>query len=245
MWTLLVDGDPLLFRSAWGKNSLNAALKSYRDKLQDIKDCMFDPDVKTKIAVFGTTNFRKEFCPVYKTGESRKKAKENNQYYFKLREHLLARGEVIEAVGMEADDLVRIWSFEEKEKGNDKYVIVSIDKDLHCIAGVHYLIHQDRFLYVDEDTADINYWEQVLQGDSTDDIPGLWQVGPVKAKKILEGASTSLERKQRVIDAYYKQHGDDWKEKMIHTGTLVHIMRTHDDMFCLREDDCPSELKDE
>jgi len=242
MLTLIVDGDPLLFRCGWGSKSLNHAFKKYEKALQDIKNCCFNID-STKIAVFGDSNFRVAFCPKYKSGTGRKKAKEKNPNYFLLRKKLVEEGLVTPAHGMEADDLVRIWAEEEKAKGND-YIIASIDKDLHCIEGTHYLIHRDAFLHMSEDEADLHYWTQVLTGDSVDDIPGLWMVGPVKAGKILEGATTSKERKQRVIDAYYDAHGVDWKENMMHTGTLIHIMRTPTDMFSLQDTDKPSESED-
>lgn len=250
MFTLIVDGDPVLFRSAWNCNTLEQALAEYRKNIEDLENCCFNNLRETKVAVKGNGNFRIDFCSNYKSGRSRAQAKNDNPMDVELRNYLISKGEVIPADGMEADDLVRIWAVEAQKKGH-KYIIASLDKDLQCIPGIHYtwrFINKqmfDSFHHVDEDTADIHYWSQVLQGDPVDDIPGIWRVGPVKAKNILEGASGSLERKQRVIDAYYEAYGDDWKEKMMHTGTLIHIMRTPNDMFKLREDDCPTELKDE
>ena len=236
MTLLIVDGDPLLFRSAYNTESLEEAYDSFEENLNDIENSVFATD--HRIAVFGDNNFRLSFDPEYKNTPGRKKAKANNPHYFELRKQLIEEERVTPSHGMEADDLVRIWS-EEARKEKTPFVVASVDKDLQCIAGHHYLIHRSELIFVDEETADIHYWTQVLTGDSVDNIKGIYGVGPKKAAKFLNGAKTSKERKQRVIDAYCCFFGDDWKKEMIHTGTLIHILRSENDMFALKDTDAP------
>jgi len=236
MTLLIVDGDPLLFRSAYNQRSVEAAYEKYEEVLEDIENEVFCDD--TQIAVYGDNNFRLSFDPEYKNTPGRKKSKANNPFYFELRSLLIEEGKVTPATGMEADDLVRIWAEEARAK-NQQFVVCSVDKDLQCIPGHHYLIHRGELIFVEEEQADIHYWTQILTGDSVDNIKGLKGIGPVKAGRILEGASTSFERKQRVINAYYERYGDEWRKEIMHTGTLIHIMRTKDDMFALRPTDAP------
>ena len=240
MTLLIVDGDPLCFRAAYNKRSAEEAYDSFEEKLEDLQHSVFCDD--TQIAVFGANNFRIDFYNDYKNTPSRKKSKANNPYYFELREMLLEEGRVVPATGMEADDLVRIWA-EEARAEEKQFVVASVDKDLQCIAGHHYLIHRDELIYVDEDQADKHYWTQILTGDAVDNIRGLKGIGPKKAEKILEGKTSSKARKQAVIDTYYEFYGNDWRTEMMHTGTLIHIMRTHDDMFRIRLDDQPTALR--
>ena len=235
--TLIIDGDPLLFRAAYNSDNLEHAREKYEDKLQDIKNSCFSETCV--IAVFGKDNFRMSFDTEYKNTPSRKNSKANNPHYFQLREQLLEEGLVVPADGMEADDLVRIWAEEHKAAGK-KFVVVSVDKDLQCIPGHHYLIHRAELIHRSEDWADNHYWTQILTGDSVDNIKGIRGIGPKKAEKILTGSKTSKERKQRVIDTYFEVYGATWKEEMIHTGTLIHIMRTPTDMFALRDGDKPT-----
>jgi 5'-3' exonuclease len=237
MSIVLIDGDPLLFRTAWGCKTLKKARQAFDEGLKEVLDSCFSDECR--IAVFGDTNYRKEVDPTYKSGDSRAKSKEANPQYFRLRRQLLNEKLVEEAVDMEADDYVRIWAEECRENGTP-YVIASIDKDLQCIPGTHYLIHRKELIWVDEEEADIHYWTQILTGDSVDNIPGLYGIGPVKAGQILEGATTSKERKQKVIDKYYEVYGEDWRKELEHTGQLIHIRRTLDDDFAIPKEDGPS-----
>lgn len=236
MTLLILDGDPLLFRSAFNTDSLEHAYERYEEKLEEIENSTFCDD--TVMAVFGDNNFRIDFDPEYKNTPGRKKSKLNNPHYFELRLKLIEAGIAIPSHGMEADDLVRIWA-EEAMQRKQQFVVASVDKDLQCIAGHHYLIHRGELIYVDENTADLHYWTQVITGDMVDNIRGIYGVGPKKAAKFLDGANTRQERKQRVIDTYYSFFGDDWKKEMMHTGTLIHIMRTPTDMFALKDTDLP------
>lgn len=238
---LIVDADPLMFRSAYNKRSAEEALEVFYERLDDIKNLTFCDEYK--IAVYGIDNYRKDFFADYKNTPNRINAKANNPLFFELRELLVEEGEVVAADGMEADDLVRIWAEEHKAKG-DKTVIASVDKDLQCIPGHHYLIHRDELIFVEEDQADIHYWSQILTGDSVDNIRGLRGIGPKKAAGILEGAESSTERMQRVIDKYYEVYADKWKEEVTHTGTLIHILKTYDDKFSV-ENETPTALKGE
>ena len=219
---------------------MEEAQDRYYDMLNDITDRCFADEVK--IAVWGDNNFRIDFYDDYKNTPNRKKSKERNLYFMDMRHDLVAKGEVTPADGMEADDLVRIWAEEARSEGKD-FVIASIDKDLLCIEGAHYLIHRDEFKHMDAESADEHYWIQVLMGDGVDNIKGIKGVGPKKAAKILEGAKIG-ERKQRVIDAYYEHCGDDWRERMMHCGMLVHILPTLDGKFKLEDDDAPTEVND-
>jgi len=229
---LLVDGDPLMFRAAWKKSTVEEALKSWEERLEDLKNTTFCDEVK--IAVFCSTNYRKDFFADYKNTPNRHKAKANNPFFTKLRDLLVERGLVTVATGMEADDLVRIWHEEENAKGNVT-VIASVDKDLQCIASNHYLIHHDKMIHVDEETADTHYWTQVLTGDMVDNIRGLKGIGPKKAAAVLEGATTTEDRCQRVVDKFHEIHGENWEVEVKHTGTLIHILKTRDDWFTIHD----------
>jgi len=240
MTLLIVDGDPLCFRAAYNQRSAEEAYDRFEEKLEDIQNTTFCDD--TQIAVYGANNFRIDFYSDYKNTPSRKKSKENNPYYFELRQILLDENRAVAADGMEADDLVRIWA-EEARAREQQFVVASVDKDLQCIAGHHYIIHRDELIHVTEDQGDKHYWTQILTGDAVDNIRGLKGIGPKKAERILEGKHTSKARKQAVIDTYYEFYGHNWRTEMLHTGTLIHIMRTHDDMFDISLDCQPTALR--
>ena len=131
---------------------------------------------------------------------------------------------------MEADDMVRIKAVE-CSKENIDHIIVHIDKDLDCISGDHFNPHKEMFYRVDENSADLHYWIQMLKGDPTDNLPGLPKIGQKKAEKMLDGVPMDR-RKKRVLAAYRAKYGrDEWETKLMETANGIHILRSPDDYF--------------
>jgi len=87
--------------------------------------------------------------------------------------------------GLEGDDLLGIRG---TEPDYDSNIIVTIDKDLLQIPGLHHNPDKDDFREVRKITpeeASINFHVQWLMGDTTDSLPGIPKVGPVKAVKMV------------------------------------------------------------
>ena len=55
---------------------------------------------------------------------------------------------------------------------------------MKCIPGKHWLMHKKEMIVVSEEDAMRHYYQQLLKGDPTDNIPGVPRVGEVKAAKI-------------------------------------------------------------
>jgi 5'-3' exonuclease len=141
----------------------------------------------------------------------------------------------VESDNCEADDLVRVWALECDAAGINR-AVVSVDKDLHCIPGTHYNPRTKKIYQIDEEYGERFYWQQVLQGDSVDFIPGLPRVGPVKAKKLLADAITHKEMRDVVCRAYNDVYGDEGYSYMIANGRLIHIWRKLNDHFKIKKE---------
>jgi 5'-3' exonuclease len=105
----------------------------------------------------------------------------------------------------EADDLIGIAS-----TADPSAIVCSIDKDLLQLPGKHYDFVKKEETAVSPKEAVVNFYSQVLAGDSVDNVPGVTGIGPVRARKILEGASSPVECWQRTLDIYqdvYKEYG--------------------------------------
>lgn len=227
----LIDGDVVAYVASSGSTSIEDAIKKYHKSITQIVESCFTEDYM--IAIKGQGNYRNDIYPDYKA--NRKPADPNkfnahSHYVSDLRAHMIKTGVAVPADNREADDLIRIWAEECKAVGKD-YIICSIDKDLKCIPGKHYNIKKNTITEVSEDEADSFYWQQVLQGDPTDNIPGLPKIGPVNALKILAGCTTSEERKVAVINKYKEVYGSDWHDYLLSNGKLTHIQRHKDDYF--------------
>jgi 5'-3' exonuclease len=182
------------------------------------------------MAVGSQDNFR---TLLYEDYKFHRKPSEVAPFVRACRKRAVEEGMAVEAVGREADDMLRIWSEECRSAGKD-FIVVSIDKDLLMIPGRHYRIHKDTVVEVSEEDARRNYYEQLLKGDPTDNIPGLPKIGDVKAKRLLEQSHTEEEMQDVVIEQYMDKFGDDWEQQLLINGKLIHIQRSPDDYFNIK-----------
>jgi hypothetical protein len=185
------------------------------------------------MAVKGDDNYRYKMYPEYKLNRHADPTKQNT--FVPILRKLAAKQDLaIEATGREADDLLRIWAEQAREAGDD-YIICSIDKDLRCIPGKHWLMHKKELIVVSEEQAMRHYYEQLLKGDPTDNIPGVPRVGEVKAAKILEECTVEEEFQEKVVEQYIIAYDDDWHSYLLSNGKMIHLQKTPSDYFNFQE----------
>jgi len=178
-------------------------------------------------------NFRLDIYDDYKDNRHADKIKKN-KFVPGIRQLAIYEEYAVWATYREADDLVRIWAEECRKYGID-YIVCSIDKDLKMIPGKYYNIKQRKLETISELSAMRNYYQQLLEGDSTDHIPGLPGVGPVKAKQMLADCENEAEFQIVVSEVYQAVYDDEWKDYLLSNGKLIHIQRHPDDYFNLEE----------
>ena len=225
MTLAVIDGDVFLYMSMWGSDTLEEAQTKFKDILKENLESTFSSDYC--MAFGGPNNFRVDLHPNYKGHRK----KDNRAEWFddlKLWASELSGSHLCD--GYEADDMVRIWALEADKAGKDR-VVITVDKDLDCIAGNHWNPRKKELYQVEEFYADYFYWKQILMGDSVDNIPGIPKCGPVKADKILYGLTEHRDLKDAVCKAYYTFYGKDGYEAMIWNGRLIHIWRHMNDHF--------------
>lgn len=183
----LVDADILLYRCSWvaqkrgeeiqplsfALHAVDTVVESLRAKFDDLK-----------FYLTGSDNFRDKIATIQGYKANRKDI-EKPQYYKQVGEFLVEKynAEIID--GCEADDALGIA----QTAGKDT-CIISIDKDLLQIPGNHYNWIKDERKFIDEVTGYRNFYEQVLSGDRTDNIPGCIGIGVVKAARKIRQYST-------------------------------------------------------
>jgi DNA polymerase-1 len=105
---------------------------------------------------------------------------------------------------LEADDLIGMLVSEGRAIG------VTVDKDLRQIPGWHWNPDKEpEPVQVSGKEADKYFYQQWMTGDTTDNIWGLWKVGPAKAKKILD--NSPKETWDELIMTMYKE--EDWAKR--------------------------------
>ncbi|HCL3314588.1 TPA: hypothetical protein N2A14_002596 [Pseudomonas aeruginosa] len=135
------------------------------------------------VALSDSDNWRKQVLPSYKENRV---GQRKPMLLNLLKELLQEEHEVFVRPTLEADDVLGIlatWSGLNGEK-----VIVTKDKDLQTIPGLHYLSHKEELgvFEVSQEEADKWHLIQALAGDITDGYSGCPGIGIETARKILE-----------------------------------------------------------
>jgi DNA polymerase-1 len=157
------------------KRDADSFLSGLLQKLHadDLIICLSDPSHRY---------FRHDVLPSYKhqrTAGGRPKLHEE------LRAWLESEHPCIWYPSLEADDVLGILA---TEPHKTERIIVTADKDLNQIPGLHHNIRKKTADVEDVSKYDgeMFFYTQVLTGDTTDGFKGCPGIGPVKAKKILE-----------------------------------------------------------
>lgn len=135
------------------------------------------------VALTDTTNFRKSVMPSYKSHRLKTR---KPVVYQALREYVQEVYKTYVRPGLEGDDILGILATHDHLISGEK-VIVSIDKDLKTIPGVHMRLDdpERKLVVISREEADYHHMFQTLTGDTTDGYPGAPGFGPVKTTKLL------------------------------------------------------------
>jgi 5'-3' exonuclease len=112
--------------------------------------------------------------------------------------------------GMEADDAASIAANYYRDSGEFSEVIIATeDKDLKQVPGItYYNSKKHTSEYITPFEGHRFLAAQTLQGDPTDNIPGLPGIGPKTAEKLVATCTSVLELKKVVISAYKTAFND-------------------------------------
>lgn len=212
----LIDGDILVYRVGFAANDVSWEFCKARleSTLYDMLLNIDDVNVHKGWLTEGSGNFRHQYAKTnpYKGNRPNRKP----VHYESIRNYLVNEAGFQIETEQEADDAIGI----EAMKRIDECVIVTIDKDLDNIPGIHYNFVKHKEYYVTEDEANRNFYRQLLVGDRVDNVVGIYGVGPAKAERILGDARSSRELYERVLEAYEGDSG-----RLTENGILLWIRR--------------------
>lgn len=216
---VLIDGDIVAYRSAFATQDLLP--KDAEEKFEILIDYILEqclefprPD-DYEIYLTGKTNFRHEIAKSHVYKGNRKDA-QKPIHLGHVRQYAIQKFGAIVSEGEEADDLIAI----EATKNGPETIVASIDKDMLQIPCRHFNFGRNEWYDVDELSGLTFFYKQILTGDAADNIIGLYKVGPVRAEKMLDGASTEQDMWQRCIAAY---SGD--RDRAIENARLLWLRR--------------------
>jgi 5'-3' exonuclease len=226
MGKVLIDGDIIAYRAAFSTEQMGAS--DTRRKVDDLIQFILDstvlfPEIGLDYVVYltGKGNFRDNIAKSHPYKGNRKSV-QKPRHLQTARDHMESEYQAIISKGEEADDLIA------KEAARLDYhaCVASIDKDMLQIPCWHFNIVRGDYLKVEPYGGIKFFYTQILTGDTADNIVGLWKVGPVKAKKILEDAETEQELWDLVVKAY-----DGNEDRVIENARLLWLRREEEEIW--------------
>ncbi len=216
---ILIDGDPFAYRAAFSciDDEVDDAIDKIDELLEDtLQEFFWDVEsAEYELFLTGKGNFRNEIA-VTKPYKGNRKDVEKPEHLEPIRKHMIKEWGAVVSKGQEADDLLGIRATEE----NYNVIIVSIDKDMLQIPCTHFNPNQKKYYRMTREEGLRFFYTQILTGDTADNIQGLYRVGPVKAKKILEDCETEQEMYEAVLAAYEGQ-----EDRVIENARLLWLRR--------------------
>lgn len=216
-------GDGLWTLHAWEE----PAKAKLEGRIEELRDSIGAK--KVIVALSDSVNWRHRVLPSYK--ENRKDTRKPMLLKV-LKDHLANTFETFIRPTLEADDVLGILSTWSGMKG-DK-VIVTKDKDLQTIPGLHFLSHKEDRGVFEVSTEDADLWHliQTLAGDVTDGYKGCPNVGITRATKALIELPPE-ERWGKVVELFNKA-GLGEKEALVQ-ARVARICRASDYDFKKKE----------
>lgn len=180
-----------------------------------------------QIYLTGTGNYRERVATILPYKGNR--PTEKPYWYQQVKDFLLHHRGAILIEGMEADDKLGIEQCKTEDK--DSCIICSLDKDLDMIPGWHYNWKRDEKYFVDELTGCKNFWKQMLTGDATDNILGLYGVGKSSSLlKQIDEMNTIDDMIDLVEEQYRKRFGNHWEMFFKENYQLLWILRSENEI---------------
>ena len=197
------------------------ALHLVKQQMNKIMDACDLTEFDIVCYLSGPTNFRYDIAKT-RPYKGNRDAKHRPTHEVAIRDYIRGQWETVVTDGYEADDALGIAQCKADVHST---CIISIDKDLNMIPGLH-----DDFMHeLHYDITEEQGWRlfclQLLTGDTTDNIPGLEGIGAKKADKILDGLPQA-DWMQAVVSAYASKSGKkDWFKYLREQAALIWILR--------------------
>jgi len=213
----LVDADIVAYRTSASAQGLSEGECAVR--IDELMNYCVDETVGFQIGgnfksyLTGSDNFRYTIAKSHPYKGNRSDTVRPDHLKF-ARAYLQEEWDAIVSEGCEADDLMAI----EATVIGDDCVIVSQDKDFNTVPGWKWNFVNGNWRYDTPWSALQYFYSQVLTGDNSDNIKGLYRVGPKTADKMLRECQTEEDLWEVCLKAY-----DGDLERVVENARLLHL----------------------
>ena len=125
---------------------------------------------------------------------------------------------------METDDLVAMhWKKLSKVWGRDQVMIVSIDKDYLQFPALIYKYNKKEVITLSEKAARYNFYEQMIVGDTADNVNYFKGKGKAFARKFYEDCTTTYQFRKKLFWLFKEKYKSKAKEKYVECYNLLKL----------------------
>lgn len=222
---LLIDGDIICYRVGFASQSTDKetglveadplphalhSTKLYVNQIIEDSGC-----TEYNIYLTPKTTFRNKVRDDYKNN---RKGKPKPVHIKAIRDYLINTYKAKVVQDIEADDALGLSQ-------NPYTIIASIDKDLLMCEGKHYNFVKKEFTNVTKEEGTRFFYQQMITGDTSDNILGIRGLGKVKASKLLKDTARK-DWDNMIIDLYIKEFGyEEGRNRCVQNSQLLWILQ--------------------
>eukprot|EP01052_Picozoa_sp_SAG31_P012663 SAG31_NODE_746_length_12401_cov_7.236872_4_plen_238_part_00 len=222
---LLIDADSLIFASCYRKRetpddelyytNIEDSRAKFDEQFMSIVNHLEDKYPIDKILTFSGSkgNFRKLITPKYKAN---RKKQELPPLLNEMHQFVKEQYDSIWGYGVETDDMVaRYWKQISDDIGRDEVMIVSIDKDYKQFPCLMYNYHYKHQVILDisEEEAMYNFYEQMIVGDTADNVNYFKGKGKKYAEKHFKDCTTKYQYTRKLYELFKQEYKGKAKQK--------------------------------
>ena len=222
---LLVDADSLIFASCYRKRetpddelyytNIEDSRAKFDEQFMSIVNHLEEKYPIDKILTFSGSkgNFRKLITPKYKAN---RKKQELPPLLDEMHQFVKDQYDSIWGYGVETDDMVaRYWKQISDDIGRDEVMIVSIDKDYKqfpCLMYNYHYKHKE-ILDITEEEAMYNFYEQMIVGDTADNVNYFKGKGKKFAEKHFKDCTTKYQYTRKLYELFKLEYKGKARQK--------------------------------
>jgi len=232
---LLIDADSLIFASCYRKRETPEDEKYYTDisdsrnkfdqQFMSIVNDLEEKYTIDKVITFSGSkgNFRKLLAKKYKAN---RKKQELPPLLHPMHNYVKQQYDSIFGYGVETDDMVaRYWFKLSEQFGRNEVMIVSIDKDYKqfpCLIYNYHWKHKE-ILDISEEQALFNFYSQMIEGDTADNVNYFKGKGKRFAEKYFVDCETKYQYTRKLYELFKQNYKSKAREKYIECYNLLKL----------------------
>ena len=232
---LLVDADSLIFASCYRTKThpednpffenIEDSIAKFDEQFMKIVNDLEEKYPIEKVITFNGSkgNFRKLITKKYKAN---RKKQQLPPLLHPMHQYVKDTYDSKFGFGIETDDLVaRYWYKLATELGRDNVMIVSIDKDYKQFPCLMYNYHYKHKVILDISPSEAlyNFYEQMIIGDTADNVNYFKGKGKAFAKKYFVNCETKYQYTKKIYELFKEQYKGKARQKYTECYALLKL----------------------